>query len=165
MQLASAPSNTVSSVPANSKDDDLSARCRITIMKLVEGFAVQDIDTIMDQFAETAVYCDVLGEGARGDEYRGKEAIRAAFVRGFALVGPHTYEKPTVVANGHVCFASWTLVLGDAADPSAPRFEGADHFELDEQARVLLKKAWLKGQPRLARTLINAQPSRQGAIL
>lgn len=155
MQLASDSADEVSNVPGFlSRHDDLGARCRRTIMTLVNGFAVQDIDTIMDQFADTAVYCDVSGASACGDEYRGKESIRTVFLRQFEMLGPHTYENPTVVANDRAGFSSWTLVLGDASDPSAARFEGADHFELDEHARVVLKKAWLKGQPRLEQLLM-----------
>jgi len=128
---------------------NLTDRCRQTAARLVSAFAVQDIDTIMSEFAETSTYCDVSGEGQRGDEYRGKADIRAAFLQGFEVLGEHTYEALAVVAEGQTVFASWVLVIGRADDPSATRFDGVDHFEMDDSARVVLKKGWLKGQSQI----------------
>jgi ketosteroid isomerase-like protein len=124
---------------------DLTERCRQTAADLVAAFAAQDIETIMSLFADDATYCDVQGAGQRGDEYHGKDAIRAAFLAGFDALGEHTYEAVAVAAEGTTAFASWVLIHGRADDPSAPRFDGADHFEMDENARVVLKKGWLKG--------------------
>lgn len=140
--------------------DELTRRCRNTIEQLVDAFAEQDIDSIMELFADDATYCDIRGGGQRGGEYSGKLAIRQAFARQFHLMGRHTFEAPTIIADGRTVFTSWTLVLGSADDPAAARFEGADHFELDEHARVTLKKAWLKGQPRLARKIMMRNPQR-----
>jgi len=136
----------------------LSERCHDTISEMVCAFAVQDIDVIMGLFAEDATYCDIRGDGQSGGEYHGKAAIRKAFVRQFHLAGTHSYELPTIVANGQTVFASWTLVLGNAHDPAAARFDGVDQFALDGDARVILKKAWLKGQPRLARKVMARNP-------
>jgi len=138
--------------------DSLAQRCHDTISRMVVAFSVQDIETIMNLFADGATYCDVRGEGARGGEYHGKPAIRKAFVRQFQLMGRHTYESSTIVANEQTAFASWTLVLGDENGVEAAKFDGADHFELDGDARVVLKKAWLKGQTRLAKTVLVRNP-------
>lgn len=127
-------------------DSDLTDRCRHTAAQLVDAFAVQDIDKIMSLFAEDSTYCDVAGEGPRGDEYVGKTEIRKAFLHGFEQLGDHTYEALSVVAEGTTAFASWVLILGRAGDPSALRFDGADHFEMNEHAQVVLKKGWVKGQ-------------------
>ncbi|MBH5321330.1 nuclear transport factor 2 family protein [Aurantiacibacter sediminis] len=135
---------------------------RQTIERMIEGFAKQDIDSIMALIADDAVYCDVLGEGPRGDEYHGKEAIRGAFIRQFAMAGPHTYVGASILLNDDAAFASWTMVLGEASDPTAPRFEGIDEFRLNAGGQVTLKKAWLKGQPRLRRLLMRRNP---GALL
>ncbi len=136
---------TTLSSPTQS-DSDLTDRCRQTAMQLVEAFAVQDIEKIMSLFAEESTYCDVAGDGPRGDEYVGKAEIRQAFLQGFEMLGDHTYEALSVVADGTTAFASWVLILGQANDPSARRFDGADHFEMDENAQVVLKKGWVKGQ-------------------
>jgi len=125
---------------------DPTDRCRQTAAQLVEAFAVQDIDKIMGLFADASTYCDIAGDGPRGDEYVGKAEIRGAFLQGFELLGDHTYEAVSVVAEGTTAFASWVLILGRADDPSALRFDGADHFEMNEEAQVVLKKAWIKGQ-------------------
>lgn len=127
-------------------DSDLTDRCRQTAAQLVEAFAVQDIDKIMSLFADSSTYCDVAGHGPRGDEYVGKAEIRQAFLQGFEMLGDHTYEALSVVAEGTTAFASWVLILGQASDPSALRFDGADHFEMNEDAQVVLKKGWVKGQ-------------------
>lgn len=132
-----------------SVDQAMTKRCQNTVTKLTEAFIRQDIDAIMEQFAEDSCYCDLRGSGQRGAEYVGKQAIREVFLRQFYLMGDHTFEAPTIIADGRTAFSSWTLVLGDPADPQSPRFEGADHFELDDDAKVTLKKAWLKGQRRL----------------
>lgn len=140
-------------------DDPVSERNRQTIQGMVDGFARQDIDAIMALIAADAVYCDILGDGARGDEYHGKAAIRDAFARQFAMAGPHTYVGANIMVKGDIAFASWTMVLGEAGDPAAPRFEGIDEFLLDAAGQIVLKKAWLKGQPRLRRTLMRRNPA------
>ncbi len=138
---------TLSRAPQS--DSNLTDQCRQTAAQLVEAFAVQDIDKIMSLFADASTYCDVAGEGPRGDEYVGKAEIRKAFLEGFAQLGEHTYEALSVVAEGTTAFASWVLILGKADDPSALRFDGADHFEMNEDALVVLKKGWVKGQSQL----------------
>jgi ketosteroid isomerase-like protein len=144
--------------PLGSETD--AVRCpRRTIERLVEGFATQDLDGIMSLFAEDAVYCDILGKGRRGDEFHGKAAIRHAIARQFDLGGLHTYEDARIMVEGNRAFASWTLVAGDADDPAAQRFEGIDEFCLNDAAHVTLKKAWLKGLPRLRRTMLVRNPS------
>ena len=140
-------------------DEYDSLRYRRTIQSLVDGYAAQDVDAIMSLFADDAVFCDILGSGVRGDEYRGKAAIRRAVVRQFDLGGRHTYVNPRIMVEGRSAFASWTMIAGDPADPKAARFEGVDEFALDGDARVTLKKAWLKGQPRLRRKMVMRRPS------
>lgn len=139
-------------------DEEDSLRFRRTIQSLVDGYATQNIDAIMSLFADDAVYCDILGSGVRGDEYHGKAAIRRAVVRQFDLGGRHTYVNAKIMVEGRCAFASWTMVAGDPADPKAARFEGIDEFTLDLNARVTLKKAWLKGQPRLRRQTLMRNP-------
>ncbi len=141
---------TVTTLPRRTQShSDLTDRCRQTAAQLVEAFADQDIDKIMSLFADASTYCDVAGEGQRGDEYVGKTDIRQAFLQGFEMLGDHTYEALSVVADGTTAFASWVLILGRADDPSALRFDGADHFEMNDDAQVVLKKGWIKGQSQL----------------
>ena len=139
-------------------DDNDSLRFRSTIQSLVDGYATQNVDAIMSLFADDGVYCDILGSGVRGDEYHGKAAIRRAVVRQFHLGGRHTYVNAKIMVEGRCAFASWTMVAGDPVDPKAARFEGIDEFTLDRNARVTLKKAWLKGQPRLRRLTLLRNP-------
>jgi ketosteroid isomerase-like protein len=134
-------------------------RNRQTIQGLVDGYATQDIDAIMALFADDAVYCDVLGKGVRGDEYHGKAAIRHAIARQLDLCGRHTYVNAKIMVEGDLAFASWTLVIGDPADSKAVRFEGIDEFSLNAAGKVTVKKAWLKGQPRLRRALMARNPA------
>jgi ketosteroid isomerase-like protein len=142
-------------IASNSVDE----RNRRTIQGMVDGFAQQDIDGIMALIADDAVYCDILGKGRRGDEYVGKNAIRTAFARQFDLAGTHSYTDAKIVVDGNLAFASWMLVIGDPADPAGPRFEGIDEFVLNAEGQVVLKKAWLKGQPRLRRSLMAHNPT------
>ena len=134
-------------------------RNRQTVEAMVDGFASQDLDGIMTLIADDAVYCDIVGKGTRGDEYSGKNAIRRAFARQFDLGGKHTYLNPKIIVEGECAFASWTMVIGDPADPKAPRFEGIDEFSFNAQGQIKLKKAWLKGQPRLKRVVLWNNPA------
>jgi ketosteroid isomerase-like protein len=138
--------------------EQAAGRNRRTIQGMVDGYATQDIDAIMALFADDAVFCDVLGNGVRGDEYHGKAAIRHAVARQLDLCGQHTYVDAKIMVEGDVAFASWTLVLGDPGNPKAARFEGIDEFALDANGQVTTKKAWLKGQPRLRRKLLAHNP-------
>lgn len=58
-----------------------------------------------------------------------------------------------------------TLVLGDPADPNAERFAGIDEFRFDKNGMVTVKKAWLKGIPRLGRNVIWRNPKGWGQQL
>ena len=138
--------------------EQAAARNRRTIQGLVDGYATQDIDAIMALFADDAVFCQIDGDGVRGDESHGKAAIRQAVARGFDLCGRHTYVNARIMVEGDAAFASWTLVLGDPGDPNAARFEGIDEFALDANGKVTVKKAWLKGLPRMSRELMARNP-------
>ena len=129
-----------------------------TIAALTDGFAHQDIDAIMAHFAEDAVYFDTIGRAQHGGEANGKQAIRAAFERQFAIMGRHTYADSVAVADIHTGFASWTLILGESAGTKAQRFAGIDEFWFDARGKVTVKKAWLKGLPRLAFIVIWRNP-------
>jgi ketosteroid isomerase-like protein len=135
------------------------ARNRRTVQAMVDGFAEQNIDRIMALIADDAVFCDILGKGARGDEYRGKNAIRKAFVRQFELAGKHSYTDARIVAEADCAFASWTMVIGHPTQYQPARFEGIDEFAFNAAGQIVLKKAWLKGQPRLRRTLLAHNPT------
>lgn len=151
--------------PAAAQSEEAAARNRRTIQGLVDGYAAQDIEAVMALFANDAVFCQVDGDGVRGEECHGKAAIRQAVARGFDLCGRHTYVDAKIMAEGDGAFASWTLVLGDPSDPKAARFEGIDEFALDANGKVTMKKAWLKGLPRMRRELLTHNPaavSRQG---
>ena len=139
--------------------EEAADRNRRTIQGLVDGYATQDIDAIMALFADDAVFCQIEGDGVRGDECHGKAAIRQAVARGFDLCGRHTYVDARIMVEGDVAFASWTLLLGDSGDPKAARFEGIDEFALNANGKVTLKKAWLKGLPRMRRELLAHNPA------
>lgn len=139
--------------------DPSQERNRQTIQGMVDGFATQDIDSIMSLIAGDAIFFDILGKGTNGDEYRGKEAIRKAFVRQFDIAGEHSYCHAKIMVEGDLAFASWTLVIGDPADPKAARFDGIDEFSFNSEGQIILKKAWLKGQPRLRRILLARNPA------
>jgi ketosteroid isomerase-like protein len=139
--------------------EQAAGRNRRTIQGMVDGYATQDIDAVMALFANDAVFCDVEGNGVRGDEHHGKAAIRQLVARQFDLCGRHTYVDAKIMVEGDVAFASWTLVLGDPSSPKAARFEGIDEFALDADGQVTMKKAWLKGQPRLRRKLLAHNPA------
>lgn len=144
-----------------SRDGDLTP-CRErnmeTISDLVHGFATQDIDRIMGHFAEDALYYDIMGRGWQGTEMRGKAAIRAAFIRQFAIAGRHTYAASNLLADETKGFASWTLILGDPSDSKSTKYAGIDEFIFDQQGLVASKRAWLKSVPALARNIIWNNP-------
>jgi ketosteroid isomerase-like protein len=89
----------------------VSARNRRIIQAMVDCFAKQDIDNIMVLIAQDAVYCDIFGKGPRGNEYRGKDAIKKAFVRQFDLAGRHNDDNAKIMAEGDAAFASWVMVI------------------------------------------------------
>jgi hypothetical protein len=142
--------------------DELIARNKATIGRLVEGFALQNLDMIMAEFADDGVYYDVLGQGQHGRISRGKAEIRATFAAQFASAGEHTFIDPTIVADVQTGFASWTLVQGRLGDPGAERFAGIDEFGFNGEGQVIVKKAWLKDIPRLRNTLIFRNPKGWG---
>ena len=116
---------------------------RIVIEKMVEGFAKHDIDLIMQQFADDAVYYDMHGEGISGQTYRGIKEIRQVFEGYFSSLPNHTYEDAKIVVSGDQVHANWDLVIGDQRKQNQLyKTRGSDYFELKD-GKVVVKNAWI----------------------
>jgi len=124
---------------------------RRVVEQMVEGFAKQDIELIMQQFADDAVYYDMHGEGINGQPYRGKKAIRGIFERYFSDLPAHTYDDAKIVVSGDQAHANWNLVLGNQEEEGVLyRTRGSDYFELRD-GKIIAKNAWIMNINKLKR--------------
>jgi len=130
---------------------------RSVIENMVEGFAQQDIDLIMQQFAENAVYFDMHGAGINGQSYHGKEEIRQVFEHYFSALPIHTYEDAKIVVSGDQVHANWNLVVGNQENKhSLYRTRGSDYFELKD-GKIMIKNAWIMNIPKLKRAVMKVR--------
>jgi hypothetical protein len=115
------------------------------IEKMVNGYATQNLDAIMELFDDNAVYKDLAGRGEFGNTKYGAPAIKRHFAFYFKYMLPsHTYEDTIIVGEGNRICASWTLVLGSDLAPSRQhRVRGCDFF-IVENGKVIDKNAFLK---------------------
>jgi len=141
----------------NKIESDRETLNRRVIENMVEGFAKHDIDLIMHQFAEDAVYYDMHGGGVNGQEYLGKEAIRQIFSRYFSALPNHTYEDAKIVVSGDQVHANWNLVVGDFRNKGQLyRTRGSDYFELKD-GKVVVKNAWIMNINTLKKVALTAR--------
>jgi len=116
---------------------------RKVIENMVKGFATQDIELIMRQFADNGVYYDMHGAGINGKQYSGKKDIRRIFERYFRIMPSHTYDDAKILISGDQAHANWNLVIGDRGKKKpAYRTRGSDYFEL-ENGKIITKNAWI----------------------
>jgi ketosteroid isomerase-like protein len=111
------------------------------IRNFAAAWASRDLETVMQFFAENAVYRGSVGPEP-GESWHGKAAIRQGIAKMFAFGAGSTASQGRVVSIGEIVFAEWTYHFAEAGKPPVV---GCDLFELYE-GLITLKDAYRKLQ-------------------
>lgn len=88
----------------------MSQQVTVAILKeFLDAFNRHDLDAIMDYFADECVFYMPRGAGPRGEQYVGKEAVRAGLAKRFSGIPDVHYGEDRHWVCGDVGVSEWTL--------------------------------------------------------
>ncbi len=82
---------------------------RELLQGFLDAFNRHDLDAIMEYFAEDCVFYMPRGAAPRGDEYRGKERVRAGLATRFEGIPDVHYGEDRHWVCGELGVSEWTL--------------------------------------------------------
>lgn len=82
---------------------------RELLQGFLDAFNRHDLDAIMEYFAEDCVFYMPRGAAPRGDEYRGKEQVRAGLATRFEGIPDVHYGEDRHWVCGELGVSEWTL--------------------------------------------------------
>lgn len=82
---------------------------RELLQGFLDAFNRHDLDAIMEYFAEECVFYMPRGKAPRGDEYRGKEQVRAGLATRFEGIPDVHYGEDRHWVCGALGVSEWTL--------------------------------------------------------
>jgi hypothetical protein len=113
-----------------------------TLERILAGFNAHDLDAILDEFTDDAIFDAPRGAGPGGRRFTGRSAIRNAFAQRFAGIPDIRYEDARDVVAGDRGFSEWTI-RGTTADGQPIEVRGCDLWEFDG-SRVRRKDSFWK---------------------
>ncbi|MGA9190670.1 MAG: nuclear transport factor 2 family protein [Anaerolineales bacterium] len=108
----------------------------------LEAFNRHDLDSIMGYFSDDCILYMPRGKAPHGNEFRGKDAVRAGLATRFAGVPDVHYGDDVHWAMGDFGVSEWTLT---GTRPNGERIEvrGADLLEF-EDGKIVRKDSYWK---------------------
>jgi ketosteroid isomerase-like protein len=106
------------------------------------GFDTHDVDAIMANFSDDAVYESPRGPDAWGTRFTGKEAVRDGFAARFAGIPDVRYRNDQHFVDGRRGASEWTLT-GTTTDGTRIEVRGCDLWTF-EGDRVVKKDSFWK---------------------
>lgn len=115
---------------------------RATLERMAKGFAHQDVDAILDCFADDGVFETNQGPDPWGERSQGKAAIRVAIENVFKALPDIRFVDATRWVAGDRGVSEWTCV---ATTPKGRRLEvrGCDLFTFRD-GQVVKKDSYFK---------------------
>ena len=121
----------------------MSFRVRVeTLKSFLDAFNRHDLDAIMDFFAEDCVFFMPRGAPPRGDQYSGKNEVRAGLATRFAGIPDVHYGDDAHWAGDDFGVSEWTLT-GTAAGGERIEVRGLDLLEFRE-GKIIRKDSYWK---------------------
>jgi ketosteroid isomerase-like protein len=108
----------------------------------LEAFNRHDLDSIMDFFADNCVFYMPRGSAPRGDQYIGKEAVRAGLAKRFEGIPDVHYGDDRHWVCGDFGVSEWTLT-GTSVSGRHIEVRGVDLLEFD-QGKIIRKDSFWK---------------------
>ena len=117
------------------------------LRSIAAAFDRHDLDAIMGNFADDAVFEGPRGTEAWGTRFVGREAIRAAFAARFAGIPDVRYEQDEHFVDGNRGASEWTL-SGMTTDGERIEIRGCDLWVFRD-GKVVKKDSFWKIRPAL----------------
>jgi steroid delta-isomerase-like uncharacterized protein len=108
----------------------------------LEAFNRHDLDSIMDYFADNCIFYMPRGARPRGDQYIGKDAVRAGLAKRFEGIPDVHYGDDQHWASGNFGVSEWTLT-GTFVSGQQIEVRGVDLLEFD-QGKIIRKDSFWK---------------------
>ena len=108
----------------------------------LEAFNRHDLDSIMGYFADNCVFFMPRGSAPRGDQYIGKNAVRAGLAKRFEGIPDVHYGDDRHWVCGDFGVSEWTLT-GTAVSGRHIEVRGVDLLEFD-QGKIIRKDSFWK---------------------
>ena len=109
--------------------------------RVAAAFDGHDLDGIMAQFAEDAVFDGPRGSEAWGTRFVGREAIREAFAARFAGIPDVRYREDSHFVDGDRGASEWTL-SGTTTDGERIEVRGCDLWTFRDGTIVKKDSFW-----------------------
>jgi ketosteroid isomerase-like protein len=108
----------------------------------LEAFNRHDLDSIMGYFADNCVFYMPRGSAPRGDQYIGKNAVRAGLAKRFEGIPDVHYGDDRHWVCGDFGVSEWTLT-GTSVSGRHIEVRGVDLLEFD-QGKIIRKDSFWK---------------------
>jgi ketosteroid isomerase-like protein len=108
----------------------------------LEAFNRHDLDSIMGYFADNCVFYMPRGSAPRGDQYIGKNAVRAGLAKRFEGIPNVHYGDDRHWVCGNFGVSEWTLT-GTSVSGRHIEVRGVDLLEFD-QGKIIRKDSFWK---------------------
>jgi ketosteroid isomerase-like protein len=121
----------------------MSEQITVELLKsFLEAFNRHDLDAIMDCFAEDCVFYMPRGTKPRGDQYVGKQEVRAGLAKRFEGIPDVHYGDDKHWVCGDLGVSEWTLT-GTSTSGKYIEVRGVDLLEFVE-GKIIRKDAFWK---------------------
>jgi ketosteroid isomerase-like protein len=108
----------------------------------LEAFNRHDLDSIMGYFADNCVFHMPRGSAPRGDQYIGRNAVRAGLAKRFEGIPDVHYGDDRHWVCGDFGVSEWTLT-GTSVSGRHIEVRGVDLLEFD-QGKIIRKDSFWK---------------------
>jgi len=115
---------------------------RELLKDFLEAFNRHDLDSIMGYFADNCVFFMPRGVKPRGDQYIGKNEVRAGLAKRFEGIPDVHYGDDRHWACGDFGVSEWTLT-GTSVSGQQIEVRGVDLLEFD-QGKIIRKDSFWK---------------------
>jgi len=109
-----------------------------------DGWNRHDVDTLMTFMADDCVFESAAGPDACGTRHAGRERVRAAFARVFAIYPDAAFANTRHVVAGNRGVSEW-LFTGTTADGKKVEVNGCDLFTFRDDT-IAVKSAYFKNR-------------------
>ena len=121
----------------------MSEHVTVALLKgFLEAFNRHDLDSIMDYFADACVFYMPRGARPRGDQYVGKEEVRAGLAKRFEGIPDVHYGDDRHWVCGDLGVSEWTLT-GTSVSGQHIEVRGVDLLEF-AHGKVIRKDSFWK---------------------
>ncbi len=109
----------------------------------LEAFNLHDLDAIMSYFADDCVFYMPRGARLRGDQYIGKDAVRAGLEKRFEGIPDVHYGDDQHWVGDNFGVSEWTLT-GTSISGQHIEVRGVDLLEFSSQGKIIRKDSFWK---------------------